>query len=96
SSNQFFDIDYGHDLSKQLSGSHPVDVCQIYWNQCDRLCSASNKKNYQQAVQVLKEIRAICKKNSMTDTWKRQFAEFVDKHQRKSLLMGYMKTEGFI
>jgi uncharacterized Zn finger protein len=45
------------------------------------------------AVYVLKEIKSIMRKHQSSDKWNIKYAEFLERHKRKSLLMGYLKSE---
>ncbi|MBO6209974.1 MAG: hypothetical protein J6N99_04720 [Schwartzia sp.] len=88
--NSLWGLDAGHGLTKQLANAFPEEVCEIYWNECEGLCRESNKKNYQCAVSVLKEIRAICKAKKLLDSWNARFGQFMERHKKKKLLMGYI------
>ena len=86
-------LDSGHELSKKLAEAYPMEICGRYWKECEDLCCQSNKKNYMIAVNILKEIKAIMKKHQLLDDWNKKYADFLDRHKRKSLLMGYLKAE---
>ncbi len=88
-----YGVDSGHELSRQLADTYPIEICERYWKECEQLCYQSNKKNYMSAVYILKEIKIILTKHQLTDKWNMKYAEFLDRHKRKSLLMGYLKTE---
>jgi len=89
----YFSIDYNHNLTKQLVSKYPKDIVSIYWKECEGLCVTSNKKNYMEATAILKEIKAICQKEGMQQEWSTAFASFLERHRRKSLLMGYVRAE---
>lgn len=89
----YFSIDYNHNLTKQLVSKYPKDIVSIYWKECEGLCVTSNKKNYMEATAILKEIKAICQKEGMQQEWSTAFASFLERHRRKRLLMGYVRTE---
>lgn len=89
--NSYWGADYDHNLSKQLASAYPVDIINIYWSECERLCVVSNKKNYMRAASILKEIKTICNKKNLQAEWETRFSAFKEKHKRKSLLMGYIK-----
>ena len=89
----YFSIDYNHNLTKQLVSKYPKDIVSIYWKECEGLCVTSNKKNYMEATAILKEIKAICQKEGMQQEWSTTFASFLERHQRKRLLMGYVRAE---
>ena len=89
----YFSIDYNHNLTKQLVSKYPKDIVSIYWKECEGLCVISNKKDYMEATAILKEIKAICQKEGMQQEWSTAFASFLERHRRKSLLMGYVRAE---
>lgn len=89
----YFSIDYNHNLTKQLVSKYPKDIVSIYWKECEGLCVTSNKKDYMEATAILKEIKAICQKEGMQQEWSTAFASFLERHRRKSLLMGYVRAE---
>ena len=89
----YFSIDYNHNLTKQLVSKYPKDIVSIYWKECEGLCVTSNKKNYMEATAILKEIKAICQKEGMQQEWSTAFASFLERHRRKSILMGYVRAE---
>ena len=89
----YFSIDYNHNLTKQLVSKYPKDIVSIYWKECEGLCVTSNKKNYMEATAILKEIKAICQKEGMQQEWSTAFASFLERHRRKRLLMGYVRSE---
>ena len=45
------------------------------------------------ATGILKEIKAICIKEGLQQEWATEFAAFMEKHRRKSLLIGYIGAE---
>lgn len=89
----YFGIDFNHNLSKQLAGKYPKEISSLYWMECERLCITSNKKNYIKATSILKEIKSICIKAELQQEWTSAFTAFMEKHRRKKLLMGYINTE---
>lgn len=48
------------------------------------------------AVSILKEIKTIMIKHQFSDKWNIKYAEFLERHKRKSLLMGYLKSEKMV
>lgn len=90
--NSLWGLDAGHKLTKQLADAFPEEVCEIYWNECEGLCRESNKKNYQRAVSVLREIRGICKAKKLLEPWNARFGQFMERHRKKKLLMGYIEA----
>lgn len=89
----YFGIDYNHSLTKQLARDYPKEITALYWKECEGLCVTSNKKNYMLATGILKEIKAICIKEGLQQEWATEFAAFMEKHRRKSLLIGYIGAE---
>lgn len=87
-----YGIDTGHNLTRQLVDVYPLEICDRYWKECEMLCSQSNKKNYSYAVNILQEIQLILKKHGYKETWNKEYAAFLERHKRKSLLMGYIKA----
>lgn len=91
-----YGLDSGHELSKKLAEAYPLEICERYWKECESLCYQSNKKNYMRAVCILKEIKSIMIKHQFSDKWDIKYAEFLDRHGRKSLLIGYLQSEKMI
>ena len=91
--NSCFCIDYNHNLTKQLVSDYPKDIVSIYWKECEGLCVISNRKNYMEATAILKEIKAICKEAGLQQEWTTAFTAFMERHRRKSLLMGYISAD---
>jgi len=89
----YFSIDYNHSLTKQLAHDYPKEITDLYWKECEGLCVTSNKKNYMLVTGILKEIKAICIKEGLQQEWATEFAAFMEKHRRKSLLIGYIGAE---
>jgi len=91
--NSLNNMDRNHCLTKRLKKKYPMEVCEMYWQECETLCSEGKKDNYRYVVSVLKEIRDISDKNKKLDDWKQNFAIFVEKHKRKRILMEYIDKE---
>lgn len=91
--NYGYGLDSSHELSKKLAEAYPLEICERYWKECESLCYQSNKKNYMRAVSILKEIKTIMIKHQFSDKWNIKYAEFLERHRRKTLLMGYLKSE---
>ena len=90
-----YNIDCSHELSKQLAEAYPMEICELYWKECEKLCCQSDKYNYINAVNVLKEIHFILKKHQLSNEWNTRFADFLNRHRKKRILMGYIKEEKF-
>lgn len=45
------------------------------------------KKNYARAVEALKEIRTIMKRNKWSEEWDIKYNTFLEEHRRKKLLL---------
>lgn len=88
-----YTVDTGHNFTMQIADAYPKEICNWYWKECEALCSQGNKKNYMAAVHILVEIKSISGKHKLTEEWERAYADFMERHKRKSLLMGYIKDE---
>lgn len=88
-----YDLDSNHELSRKLTEVYPLEICELYWKECEKMCYQSNKKNYMKAVDILEEIKSIMIKHEFSDKWNIKYGEFLERHKRKSLLMGYLKSE---
>lgn len=88
-----YGLDAEHSLTKHLADKYPVEICNRYWMECEGLCAKSSKKNYMQAVEILKEIRKILVKHKLKEEWDSAYAAFLEKNKRKSLLMGYIQAQ---
>lgn len=55
----------------------------IYWRDVDNLLCTSNNKNYEMAVDFLKKIKALMKKNKRQAEWEERFCELKERHKRK-------------
>lgn len=80
-------MDQGHYFSKRLSGEYPREIVEIYWREVAFYVGLGKEKNYTHAVNILKEIRAIMKKNKWTDEWISRYKSFLEEHRRKKLLL---------
>ncbi len=87
-----YSLDSSHELSGKLAEVYPLEICERYWKECESLCSQSNKKNYMRAVVILKEIKMIMLKHQFSGKWNIKYTEFLERHSRKSLLIGYLKS----
>lgn len=82
---------HNHTLSMQLVKVYPLEICKLYWQECETLCSQSNKQNYMQAVSLLEEIQVILKSHGFLDEWVSEYASFIKRHKSKTLLLGFIK-----
>ena len=89
----YYSVDRGHILSRQLSFRYPEEVCTLYWRECESLCALTNKKYYPGAVSVLKEIKKICGKSHMEADWQAKYDAFTERHRRKKCLMELIGKE---
>lgn len=88
-----YNLDQGHNLSKQLTDAYPLGICEQYWKECEVLCSQSKKNNYRQAACILLEIKSILNEHNFPEIWNKEFEAFRDRHKRKSTLMRYIEYE---
>ncbi len=88
--NYWNSIDDGHKYSKILAEYYPDEVVGMYWREANWYINKGKEKNYRHAVSVLREIRAIMKKNNKTEEWKIKFLRLKMDHGRKRLLMKAM------
>lgn len=84
-------VDENHRLTKRLIKKYPMEVYEMYWQECERLCNGGTRDNYRCAVSVLEEIRGICVANDILDEWKHRYIRFLETHKRKRILMGYIE-----
>ncbi len=91
--NMYYSVDQDHKISCQLTKAFPGEICTLYWNECESLCAMTQKKQYMQAVAVLKEIKRIRKQSGMETEWKTEYNAFLERHRRKSTLIGYIRAE---
>lgn len=80
-------LDEGHYFSKRLVDEYPREVVGIYWKEIAFYVSLGKEKNYARAVEVLKEIRTIMKRNKWTEEWNIKYNTFLEEHRRKKLLL---------
>lgn len=80
-------LDEGHYFSKRLAGEYPREVVDMYWKEIAFYVSLGKGKNYARAVEVLKEIRTIMKRNKWTEEWDIKYSTFLEEHRRKKLLL---------
>ena len=86
-------VDTGHNITKQISDFYPKEICNRYWKECESLCLNSNKGSYRSAVSILVEIKGILIKHNLSEEWVKAYTEFLKRHKRKKLLMGYIREE---
>ena len=86
-------LDQGHYFSKRLTDDYPRQIVDMYWKEAAYYVGLGKEQNYNHAVRVLKEIRAIMKKNKWTDEWNSRYNSFLLEHRRKKLLLKAL--EGF-
>lgn len=75
--------DVGHRYSKMLVRDYPQEILQHYWQEVHTLIRLGKNQSYQSAASVLKEIKAIMKKNLLADQWDMQFAELKVEYGRR-------------
>ena len=92
-SGYYYGLNYGHYLAEQLASDYPKDVADMYWRECESLCTTSNKNRYMRATYILKEIKSICEKAGLQQEWAVAFDSFMENHSRRKLLMGYINEE---
>lgn len=88
--NYWNSIDNGHKYSKILAKYYPDEILGMYWREVNWYIDKGKEKNYRHAVSVLKEIRAILKRNKMNEEWKVRLLGLKRDHGRKRLLMKAM------
>lgn len=88
-----FGVNADHSFSKQIANAYPKEICDQYWKECEMLCRQSNKNNYMSAVHILTEIKSISRKNKLMDLWEKEYTAFLERHKKKTLLMGYIERE---
>lgn len=88
-------LDQGHYFSKRLSAEYPREVLDMYWIEVGFYVSLGKEKNYNHAVDVLKEIRTIMKRNKWTDEWNTKYNTFLEEHRRKKLLLKALDEASF-
>lgn len=80
-------MDCNQYFSKRLAEKYPNEILEIYWQDVDDLLYVSNNKNYEIAVECLKRIKALMKKNKRQAEWEERFSELKEKHKRKRNFM---------
>lgn len=88
--NYWNSIDNGHKYSKILAKYYPDEILGMYWREANWYIDKGKEKNYKHAVSILKEIRAILKRNNRTEEWKVKLLRLKKDHGRKRLLMKAM------
>ena len=86
-------VDENHRLTKRLVKKYPMEIYEMYWQECERLCTEGNRDTYRNAVSILKEMRGICVANNKLEEWKQRFMNFMEKNKRKRILIGYIAEE---
>lgn len=89
-------LDEGHYFSKRLAGEYPREVVDMYWKEIAFYVSLGKGKNYARAVEVLKEIRTIMKRNKWTEEWDIKYSTFLEEHKKKIIIKGIGTYESII
>ncbi len=89
---RFWNLDQGHYFSKRLSDEYPQEVVDMYWKEVAFYVGLGREKNYAYAVEVLKEIQTIMKRNKWTNEWNNRYKIFLEEHKRKKLLLKVLES----
>ena len=76
-----------HETKIKSSYLKIIVVVDIYWKEIAFYVSLGKEKNYARAVEVLKEIRTIMKRNKWSEEWDIKYNTFLEEHRRKKLLL---------
>ena len=79
----YWNVDYGQYFSSRLAEKYPDEILALYWRKVDDLLLEANQKNYVDAVNFLKKIKELMKKNDRQAEWDERFSTLKEKHKRK-------------
>ncbi|NLB20392.1 MAG: hypothetical protein GX829_06120 [Clostridium sp.] len=80
-------LDVNHQFSNALSKTYPKEIVELYWEEVHANMDMKKEKFYQEALNILKEIRTIMFKNTQYDEWEKRYEELVTEHKRKKLFI---------
>ena len=77
-------------LAEARENAHPADAVPIYWRAVDEALETADRRNYAEAVRILRRARAAAAAAGQDATFRARLAELRERHRRRPTLISML------